>query len=104
MALIEFWTCCALLLYGYALYPLLVGVLAKRIGTPVVGDDTLRTVAIIVTAYNDADCIRSKLETLAGLDYPSDLIRILVVADGSSDETETIAAAYEARPIRVLRV
>jgi cellulose synthase/poly-beta-1,6-N-acetylglucosamine synthase-like glycosyltransferase len=104
MALTVFWICCALLIYSYVLYPLLVGVLAKRIGMPVAGDDVLRRVTIIVTAYNEADCIRAKLDNLAGLDYPREQIQILVVSDGSSDATEEIAAGYEVRPVRVLRV
>jgi cellulose synthase/poly-beta-1,6-N-acetylglucosamine synthase-like glycosyltransferase len=104
MALPVFWICCALLIYSYALYPLLVGVLAKRIGMPVVGDDVLRRVTIIVTAYNEANCIRTKLDNLAGLEYPREQIQLLVVSDGSSDATEEIAAGYEVRPVRVLRV
>jgi cellulose synthase/poly-beta-1,6-N-acetylglucosamine synthase-like glycosyltransferase len=104
MALTVFWICCALLIYSYVLYPLLVGVLAKRIGMPVAGDDVLRRVTIIVTAYNEADCIRAKLDNLAGLEYPREQIQILVVSDGSSDATEEIAAGYEVRPVRVLRV
>jgi cellulose synthase/poly-beta-1,6-N-acetylglucosamine synthase-like glycosyltransferase len=104
MALPVFWICCALLIYSYALYPLLVGVLAKRIGTPVVGDDVLRRVTIIVTAYNEANCIRTKLDNLAELEYPREQIQLLVVSDGSSDATEEIAAGYEVRPVRVLRV
>jgi cellulose synthase/poly-beta-1,6-N-acetylglucosamine synthase-like glycosyltransferase len=104
MALTVFWICCALLIYSYVLYPLLVGVLAKRIGMPVAGDDVLRRVTIIVTAYNEANCIRAKLDNLAGLEYPREQIQILVVSDGSSDATEEIAAGYEVRPVRVLRV
>jgi cellulose synthase/poly-beta-1,6-N-acetylglucosamine synthase-like glycosyltransferase len=104
MALTVFWICCALLVYTYVLYPLLVGVLAKHFGIPIVGDDVLRRVTIIVTAYNEANCIRAKLDNLVGLEYPPDLIQILVVSDGSSDATEDIAAGYEARPVRVLRV
>jgi cellulose synthase/poly-beta-1,6-N-acetylglucosamine synthase-like glycosyltransferase len=104
MALPVFWICCALLIYSYALYPLLVGVLAKRIGMPVVSDDVLRRVTVIVTAYNEANCIRTKLDNLAGLDYPREQIQVLVVSDGSSDATEEIAAGYEVRPVRVLRV
>jgi cellulose synthase/poly-beta-1,6-N-acetylglucosamine synthase-like glycosyltransferase len=104
MALPVFWICCALLIYSYALYPLLVGVLAKRIGMPVVGDDVLRRVTIIVTAYNEANCIRTKLDNLAELEYPREQIQLLVVSDGSSDATEEIAAGYEVRPVRVLRV
>jgi cellulose synthase/poly-beta-1,6-N-acetylglucosamine synthase-like glycosyltransferase len=61
-------------------------------------------VTIIVTAYNEADCIRAKLDNLAGLEYPRDLVQILVVSDGSSDSTEEIAAGYEVRPVRVLRI
>ncbi|HEX3945983.1 MAG TPA: glycosyltransferase family 2 protein [Rhizomicrobium sp.] len=104
MALTVFWACCALLIYSYVLYPMLVAILAKRIGMPVVGDDALRRTTIIVTVYNEADCIRAKLDNLAGLEYPRDLIQILVVSDGSSDATEEIAAGYELRPVRVLRV
>jgi cellulose synthase/poly-beta-1,6-N-acetylglucosamine synthase-like glycosyltransferase len=104
MALSVFWICCGLLTYSYVLYPLLVGVLARRFGMPVLRDDVLRQVTIIVTAYNEAICIRAKLDNLAGLEYPRDLIQILVVSDGSSDSTEEIAAGYEVRPVRVLRI
>jgi cellulose synthase/poly-beta-1,6-N-acetylglucosamine synthase-like glycosyltransferase len=104
MALTVFWICCALLVYSYVLYPLLVGILAKHFGVPVAGDNALRRVTIIVTAYNEANCIRAKLDNLAGLQYPPDLIQILVVSDGSTDSTEEIAARYEVRPVRVLRI
>jgi cellulose synthase/poly-beta-1,6-N-acetylglucosamine synthase-like glycosyltransferase len=104
MALTVFWICCALLVYSYFLYPVLVGILAKRFGVPVTGDNVLRRVTVIVTAYNEANCIRAKLDNLAGLEYPSDLIQILVVSDGSTDSTEEIAASYEVRPVRVLRI
>ena len=104
MTLTIFWVCCGLLVYIYVLYPLLVGVLARRFGIPVAHDDVLRKVTIIVSAYNEASCIRNKLNNLAGLDYPRDLTQILVVSDGSSDATEEIAAAYEVRPVGVLRI
>jgi cellulose synthase/poly-beta-1,6-N-acetylglucosamine synthase-like glycosyltransferase len=104
MALTVFWICCASLVYSYFLYPLLVGVLAKRFGVPVAADNLLRRVTVIVTAYNEANCIRAKLDNLAGLEYPQDLVQILVVSDGSTDSTEQIAASYEARPVRVLRI
>lgn len=104
MALTVFWICCALLVYSYLLYPLLVGILAKRFGVPVAADNLLRRVTVIVTAYNEANCIRAKLDNLAGLEYPPSLVQILVVSDGSTDSTEEMAASYEVRPIRVLRI
>jgi cellulose synthase/poly-beta-1,6-N-acetylglucosamine synthase-like glycosyltransferase len=61
-------------------------------------------VTIIVTAYNEERYIRAKLDNLVGLNYPSELVDILVVSDGSSDSTERIAACYERGRVRVLRL
>lgn len=104
MALTVFWICCALLVYTYFVYPRLVSILARRFGMPVVVDSVLRRVTVIVTAYNEENCILAKLDNLAALDYPTDSTEILVVSDGSTDSTEEIAAGYETRPVRVLRV
>lgn len=104
MASVVFWICCGLLIYTYAVYPLLAVVLARRFGMPVIRDDLLRPVTIIVTAYNEAKSIRAKLDNLVALDYPHHLLQILVVSDGSSDSTEEIAASYEVRRIHVLRI
>lgn len=104
MLLSAFWTCCALLLYVYAVYPLLVRVLAARIGVAPRCGPGLPSVTIIVTAYNEEQCIKSKLDNLCGLGYPSELVELLVVSDGSSDSTEQIAAEYKRRRVGVLRV
>lgn len=104
MVLIAFWSCCALLVYVYALYPLLMRILASRIGTSPQSSSALPTVTIIVTAYNEEQCIKSKLDNLSALNYPSDLFDILVVSDGSSDATERIASEYRPRPVSVLRI
>ena len=66
--------------------------------------DALPTVTIIVTAYNEERCTRLKLDNLAALNYPPDLVNVLVVSDGSSDSTEEIASTYEPRRVRVLHI
>lgn len=104
MVLTLFWVCCGLLLYVYTLYPLLIRFLARRYGRDISKDHTPRSVTIVVTAYNEQECIQAKLNNLTAVDYPSSLVEIVVVSDGSSDATEQIAANYTPRHVRVLRV
>jgi cellulose synthase/poly-beta-1,6-N-acetylglucosamine synthase-like glycosyltransferase len=104
MATVLFWTCCALLLYVYLLYPVLVRALAARFATPVRRGTDLPSVTIIVTAYNEEKCIRGKLHNISGLDYPPGLLNTIVVSDASSDATEEIARQFDPARVSVLRV
>jgi cellulose synthase/poly-beta-1,6-N-acetylglucosamine synthase-like glycosyltransferase len=104
MTTIVFWACCSLLGYVYVVYPALVQFLATRFGRPVGVGDVYPRVTVILTAYNEESCIKAKLDKLSSLNYPRDLIDILVASDGSSDGTERIAAAYDPQGVRVLRV
>ena|ERR1700722_4840738 len=99
-----FWTCFGLLVYVYVLYPLLVGALARRFGTPVKRAQWHPTVTIIVTAYNEEKCLRAKLDNLFSLDYPPNLVDVIVASDGSTDSTDRIAATYDPNRVRVLRL
>jgi cellulose synthase/poly-beta-1,6-N-acetylglucosamine synthase-like glycosyltransferase len=104
MAALVFWTCSVLLAYVYVLYPILAEVLAAKFGVPAKCGSALPSVTIIVTAYNEERCIRGKLDNLASLDYPPELVDVIVASDGSSDETEKIAASYQPGRVRVLRL
>lgn len=104
MITIVFWASVGLLGYVYVLYPALVSFLAARFGRPVNRGDISPRVTIILTVYNEEDCIAAKLDNLSSLNYPRELIDILVVSDGSSDSTEKIAAMYDPRRVSVLRV
>src|SRR5579862_6244898 len=101
---ILFWSCCLLLTYVYVLYPALVTLFAARFGRPVRCGEALPTVTIIVTAYNEEKCIRVKLDNLAELNYPPELLDVIIASDASSDSTEAIAASYGGLRVRVLRV
>jgi cellulose synthase/poly-beta-1,6-N-acetylglucosamine synthase-like glycosyltransferase len=60
-------------------------------------------VSIWIPAYNEAECIESALESLLELDYPH--FEVLVVDDGSSDDTYQRARRFEGRhPRCTLRV
>jgi len=52
-------------------------------------------VSIIVPAYNEEDNISDTLERLSELNYPKDKLEIIVVDDGSKDNTYNIAKEFE---------
>ncbi|MFZ8855589.1 MAG: glycosyltransferase [Candidatus Nanopusillus sp.] len=52
-------------------------------------------VSIIVPSYNEGKNIKNTLERLIDLEYPKDKLEIIVVDDGSKDNTYEIAKEYE---------
>lgn len=58
------------------------------------------TISIIVPAYNEARTICQTLKSLLELNYPKNKLEILVVNDGSTDETHSLAKKFSG--VRVL--
>jgi biofilm PGA synthesis N-glycosyltransferase PgaC len=54
----------------------------------------LPTVTACIPVYNAARYLPAKLDSLLALDYPKDKLDIIVLSDGSTDETDQIAARY----------
>jgi biofilm PGA synthesis N-glycosyltransferase PgaC len=59
------------------------------------------SVSIIIPAYNEADKIGKTLGSLLEVDYPSK--EIIVIDDGSEDETHAICRRFEQRGVKVFR-
>ena len=90
-------------------YPLLLAWVPGRPAPPVQKDPGFRrTVSVLLAVHNGAAFIRRKLDCLLALDYPSELLQILVVSDGSTDGTDDIVASFAAPPhgpgVRLLRI
>jgi cellulose synthase/poly-beta-1,6-N-acetylglucosamine synthase-like glycosyltransferase len=62
-------------------------------------------VSIVVPAYNEAEYIQESLGSLLAMEYPKDKLEIIVVDDGSTDDTYRAAKAVEsdAIPVHVFR-
>ena len=56
-----------------------------------------KKVSIIVPAFNEEETIKGTIESLLNLDYPRELLEIIVVNDGSTDRTGSIAREYANR-------
>lgn len=52
--------------------------------------------SVVIAAYNEAEIIEDKLADTRAQDYPPDRLEIIVVADGSTDDTAEIAAKHGA--------
>lgn len=56
------------------------------------------SVAIVVPCYNEEHTVASTISSLLALEYPRELIEIIVVDDGSRDATYAAAKQFESDP------
>jgi cellulose synthase/poly-beta-1,6-N-acetylglucosamine synthase-like glycosyltransferase len=89
-----FWAAIGTVLYTFLGYPLLAYLLARYRRRPVKQAAITPSVTLLVAAYNEAAVIVDKIENSLQLDYPADLRHIVIVADGSDDETVALAEQY----------
>lgn len=98
-----FWLSAMALLYTYAGYPLLIAAISKLRPRTVRCKAFEPTVTIIITAYNEERDLAAKLENTLALDYPRELLEIIVASDCSSDRTDEIAQSFAHRDVRLHR-
>jgi cellulose synthase/poly-beta-1,6-N-acetylglucosamine synthase-like glycosyltransferase len=82
--------------YIIALYPLLLSAVAKRFARPVRRQAFTPTVSVILAVHNGAAFLKQKLDSIFALEYPPDLLQVIVVDDGSTDDSREIISAYGA--------
>lgn len=85
---IIFWLSAALVVYVYAGYPVLMYVAARAFPRSVHAAETLPRVSVLIAAHNEQDCIEATVRNKLAQDYPADKLEVVVVSDGSVDETD----------------
>jgi len=96
----TFFVSAALLVYHYVLYPVLTIAFARLAGRQSVQSPTVwPRVSFVIAAYNEERVIADKLLNTLALDYPKDLIEVVVVSDGSDDATESIVHSYASQGV-----
>ncbi|MBL6448918.1 glycosyltransferase family 2 protein [Fulvivirga sp. 29W222] len=96
---ICFWICIFIVVYAYVGYGFLLFLLVKikrAFGAPKIAPSISNYPEIthVIAAYNEDECIRQKIENSLNLDYPADKLKVLIVTDGSTDETMNIIKSY----------
>jgi cellulose synthase/poly-beta-1,6-N-acetylglucosamine synthase-like glycosyltransferase len=96
-----FWAALFLIVWSHGLYPLAAAALARIRRRVVRTGEGKPRVTIVVAAYNEESVIERRLENLLALEYPPDLVEIVVASDASSDRTDELVATVAAREPRV---
>lgn len=97
---LTFWMAIAFVAYVYAGYPLLLRAWARRAARNRPGHDaadrhtSLPGVSIVIAAHNEGDRLAARLDNLRALDYPPARRQIIVVSDGSTDDTAAVVGGH----------
>jgi glycosyltransferase involved in cell wall biosynthesis len=105
---VLFWVGFAGVLYAYLGYPALLAVWSRArggSGAPEPARD-LPPISVVLPVHNEEDQLPGRLDNLLSAEYPASKLEVLVVSDGSTDRTTSIARTYaEAHPgVRLLEL
>jgi poly-beta-1,6-N-acetyl-D-glucosamine synthase len=93
------------IVYVLAGYPLLIAVWAAVFPKPIRhSSEHLDSVTVVIAVRNGARWLGRKIESVLAQDYPAELLDVLIVSDGSTDETDQVVESYADRGVRLLRV
>ncbi|MCI0504723.1 MAG: glycosyltransferase family 2 protein [Gammaproteobacteria bacterium] len=98
-----FWFCLFGACYSYFLYPILLMVLPKRSVKTGTSGDYLPYLSFIITAHNEESRISDKIRNTLALDYPKELLEILIASDASTDNTDNIVKGFAAEGVKLVR-
>ena len=93
----------AIVFYIYFGYPALIWLLARLRPRPVTRADITPSLSMIIPVYNEEALIARKIENSLACDYPREQLEVLVVSDGSTDNTVGVVRASGA-PLRLLEL
>jgi cellulose synthase/poly-beta-1,6-N-acetylglucosamine synthase-like glycosyltransferase len=92
-----------LLIYPYAIYPLIVRLLAQS-GTEACADAPTDwpMVSIVISFLDAHEAVQRKVENLLQLDYPPERWEVIFVSDGANHQTVDYLAGLDHPQVRVL--
>jgi len=92
-----YWICVVVILYHHAVYPILLRYLSRRRSAssvePAPYNAGLPSITLIIPCHNEADVIGAKIQNIANLAYPAELLSVVIALDGCTDQTRARAEA-----------
>lgn len=101
---IFFWLSLILLFYTFIGYPVLLLMAAIFYHNRVKKSYITPKITIVVTVHNEVSNIENRINNLLSQNYPKDLLSILVVSDGSQDNTVDIARGFDPRCVQIMEI
>ncbi|VAX38454.1 hypothetical protein MNBD_PLANCTO02-1032 [hydrothermal vent metagenome] len=89
-----FYLLSGIVLWTYFGYPLVILIRAAVWKRPYRSESITPKVSMIIACYNEEEGIQAKLENILSLDYPEEQLEVIIVSDGSTDQTEEIVRQY----------
>ncbi|QDV26827.1 Poly-beta-1,6-N-acetyl-D-glucosamine synthase [Aureliella helgolandensis] len=99
---VVFWLAAAAFATPFVLYPVALFLLSSMARRRQSGK-YVASVSLVVSVFNEAEVIREKIENALALDYPPQLLEILVISDASDDATDEIVSQYQSPNVRLCR-
>lgn len=93
-----FWIGTAVVLYTYAGYPAWLWLRARLFSAPWLRAEYTPLVSVVMVVRNEEKVLREKLGNLFSLNYPAEMLELVVVSDGSTDGTENILREFSGDP------
>lgn len=91
-----FWLSAFVVGYVYVGYPLLLAAWSRWRPRPVRTAEvaSLPGVSVVLAVHNESAQLAERLDNLLALDYPADRLEIIVVSNGSNDDTPAVLSRY----------
>jgi poly-beta-1,6-N-acetyl-D-glucosamine synthase len=103
-SILLFFAALAVGLYIAIGYPLFLGLIARNSARPVLKKKQLSPVSVVIAVHNGEQFIASKLKSIYQLNYPPELLEVIVVSDGSTDRTVPIAQEFVSQGLHLIEI
>ena len=97
------WGGLTVIIYTYVGYPLLLLLWSRHKCSAVDRRSMMPSVSIVIAAWNEAPRLAARINNCFEQHYPSDRLEIIIVSDGSTDDTVSVVSAFGHR-VRLVRL
>jgi len=104
LSLFLFLTVLFLTFYSYFGYPISLQIICCLRNKQNIREGIYPHVSLIITAFNEEERIKEKLENSLKLIYPPNKLQILLASDGSNDKTNEIALSFSEQGVELLEM